>query len=216
MSNSFISFESIFQPSIIPVLVLRDLDSVIPVAEVLIENGLPVIEVTLRTDIALASIKLMSESFPEAIVGAGTVCSPDNLISASDSGAAFVVSPGASESMYEAVIDSNLPFLPGVSTPSEIMFAREYGYKVCKFFPAEGSRGINILRMYRDVFPDIAFCPTGGVNEENLLDYLSLENVLAVAGSWIAPDSLVMVKDWHEIEQRAQHARKLVDRSLQE
>ncbi len=216
MSNSLISFESIFQPSIIPVLVLRDLDSVIPVAEVLIESGLPVMEVTLRTDIALDSIKLISRSLPEAIVGAGTVCSPENLIYAMDSGAAFVVSPGATEQMYDAVIDSNLPFLPGVSTPSEIMFAREHGYKRCKFFPADGSRGVNVLRMYNEVFPDIAFCPTGGINEENLLDYLSLENVLAVAGSWIAADSLVVDKDWYEIARRAQRALELVDRSQKE
>jgi len=205
------SFESLIESPIIPVLVLPDIELAIPLAEVLLDSGLSVLEVTLRTEAAIPSIKLISEALPKAIVGAGTVYTPEQLFLARDSGAAFAISPGTSEKMYQAAISSSLPFLPGVATPSEILSAREAGFTMCKFFPSEGLGGIERLKTFAEIFLDIKFCPTGGISEANLANYLSLNSVPVVAGSWIAPESLIVAKDWIEIERRVRRALELAD-----
>ena len=204
------SFEALIESPVIPVIVLSEVQLAIPLAEVLINNGLSVIEITLRTEVAISAIRMISDAFPKAIVGAGTVSTPEQILLARDSGASFVISPGTSQKMYEAANSSSLPFLPGIATPSEILIAREAGFSMCKFFPSEGLGGVERLEMLSQIFPDMKFCPTGGVNESNLASYLSLANVPVVAGSWIAPEALILEKDWVEIEARAQRALELV------
>ncbi len=207
-----LSFETLFKSYIIPVLVVREVELAVPVAKILLDSGLPTMEITLRTEAALPSIKRVSDALPEAIVGAGTVYTPDQLSLARDSGAAFAVSPGTSKQLYESAINSSLPFLPGVSTPSEILKAREVGFTMCKIFPSEKLGGVEMIKTLAEIFPDMKFCPTGGVSEANLASYLSLTSVPVVAGSWIAPESLIIAKDWIEIEKRSRRALELVDR----
>ena len=207
------SFEALIESPVIPVIVLNEIQLAIPLAEVLINNGLTVIEITLRTEVAIPAIRMISDAFPKAIVGAGTVSTPQQIFLARDSGASFVISPGTSQRMYEAANSSSLPFLPGIATPSEILIAREAGFSMCKFFPSEGLGGVERLEMFSKIFPNMKFCPTGGVSEANLTSYLSLANVPVVAGSWIAPEALILEKDWVEIEARAQRALELVGRT---
>lgn len=169
---------------VIPVLVWNhDLDPS-AVAEALVEAGLPVIEVTLRTEAALGVLKAMAR-VPGAIAGAGTVTSPDLLAKAADAGAEFIVSPGLTAKMAEAVAKTGIPFLPGVATAGEIMFGMELGLDRFKFFPAEAAGGAPVLKAMGGPYPSIRFCPTGGVTTENAPDYLSLANVLCVGGTWI-------------------------------
>lgn len=169
---------------VIPVLVWNhDLDPS-AVAEALVEAGLPVIEVTLRTEAALGVLKAMAR-VPGAIAGAGTVTSPDLLAKAADAGAEFIVSPGLTAKMAEAVAKTGIPFLPGVATAGEIMFGMELGLDRFKFFPAEAVGGAPVLKAMGGPYPSIRFCPTGGVTTENAPDYLSLANVLCVGGTWI-------------------------------
>ncbi len=205
-----LSFESLCEASIIPVLVVREVELAVPVAQVLLDSGLPTIEVTLRTEAAIPSIKKISDTLPEVIVGAGTVRTPEQLTLVKDSGAAFAVSPGTSEKLYDSAVDSSLPFLPGVATPSEILKAREAGFTICKIFPSEKLGGVEMLKTLAEIFPEMKFCPTGGVSEANLVSYLSLTSVPVVAGSWIAPESLIVAKDWTEIENRSRRAVELV------
>lgn len=169
---------------VIPVLVWdHDLDAA-AVAETLVEAGLPVIEVTLRTPAGLDVIRAMAK-VPGAIVGAGTVTSPEMLARAQDAGSRFIVSPGLTEKLAHAAAESGLPFLPGVATAGEIQLGMELGLDRFKFFPAEAAGGAPVLKAMQGPFPTIRFCPTGGVTTENARDYLSLDCVLCVGGSWI-------------------------------
>ena len=207
------SFEALIESPVIPVIVLSEVQLAIPLAEVLLNSGLTVIEITLRTEEAIPVIRMISDAFPKVIVGAGTVTTPEQIVLARDSGASFVISPGTSQKMYQAANSSSFPFLPGIATPSEIIMAREAGFSMCKFFPSEGLGGVERLEMFAQIFPDMKFCPTGGISEANLASYLSLANVPVVAGSWIAPEALILEKDWEEIEARAQRALELVGRT---
>ena len=207
------SFETLIESPVIPVIVLSEVQLAIPLAEVLLDSGLTVIEITLRTEVAMSAIRLISEAFPKAIVGAGTVTTHDQIVLARDSGASFFVSPGISKKIYQAANSSSLPLLPGIATPSEILMAREAGFSMCKFFPSEGLGGVERLEMFAQIFPDMKFCPTGGISEANLESYLSLASVPVVAGSWIAPEALILAKDWVEIEARAQRALEIAGRT---
>lgn len=192
--------------SVIPVLVVEDALQAVPLAQALVAGGVPVLEITLRSAAALDAIRRISQAVPAAIVGAGTVLNPAQFAAAQMAGARFVIAPGATESLYAAAKDTDLPFIPAVATASEIMRGLEHGFARFKFFPAESSGGIAALKNFHGPFPDIRFCPTGGVSEANLAAYAGLANVFAVGGSWLAPKDKVMGGDWAAITAIAERA----------
>lgn len=195
--------------SVVPVVVLSDLATAVPLARALVAGGLRVIEVTLRTAAALAAIRLLAEQVPDAIVGAGSVLEPGQLDAAVRAGARFTVSPGASAALIDAAGGSPVPWLPGAYTGSEVLHLRERGYRLLKFFPAEAGGGIAFLRAIHGPIPDVRFCPTGGIDATRAARYLSLRNVACVGGSWLTPSSLLAAQNWDEIRQRALRARAL-------
>lgn len=192
---------------VIPVLtVTREADAV-PLARALVAGGLPVLEVTLRTPVALAAIAAMAAEVPGAVIGAGTVLTPDDAAAAERAGAAFLVSPGASETLLAALKDR--PWLPGVATASEAMRAREVGFRHLKFFPAEAAGGRAALAALAAPLADLRFCPTGGIHAGNAAEYLALESVACVGGSWVAPKAAQEAGDWAAVEALAREARIL-------
>ncbi|MDR9394112.1 MAG: bifunctional 4-hydroxy-2-oxoglutarate aldolase/2-dehydro-3-deoxy-phosphogluconate aldolase [Roseovarius sp.] len=193
---------------IMPVLVVDDASSARPLAEVLIGAGLPALEVTLRTPAALDATKEMA-TVPGGQVGVGTLITPDDVRAAKRAGAAFGVSPGATEEVLAACEEEGLPLLPGAATASEAMSLLARGYDMLKFFPAEPSGGTRALKAFGGPLPQISFCPTGGISTGNAGEYLGLDNVLCVGGSWIAPRDLVARGGWDEIEKRAKAAAGL-------
>ncbi|NHF71845.1 bifunctional 4-hydroxy-2-oxoglutarate aldolase/2-dehydro-3-deoxy-phosphogluconate aldolase [Paracoccus xiamenensis] len=193
---------------VIPVLVIDDAARAERLAEALVAGGLPVLEVTLRTDDALAAIKAMSR-VAGGHVGAGTVLTREQVYRAKDAGASFAVSPGATETLVRACEDASLPLLPGAVTASEVMLAAEYGYDMLKFFPAETSGGAAALKALAAPLPHISFCPTGGITPANADSYLSLPNVVCVGSSWVASAKAVSEGDWAGIEERARAAFQL-------
>lgn len=174
------------QAPVIPVLVVENVEQSSMLAATLVESGLPVLEVTLRTPAALGVIRHMND-VEGAIVGAGTVLTPQDVVNAKKAGACFAVSPGATDDLIKAAQDEALPLLPGAATATELMYLREQGFDTLKFFPAGAAGGIPMLKSFYGPFPDIMFCPTGGVSESNAQEYLALPNVCCVGGSWIAP-----------------------------
>jgi 2-dehydro-3-deoxyphosphogluconate aldolase/(4S)-4-hydroxy-2-oxoglutarate aldolase len=191
---------------VVPVIVINDLAHAVPLADALVAGGLPVLEVTLRTPMGLAAVEAMRRAVPEAIVGVGTLSTPAQFAEAAQAGAQFGVSPGLTPALIEASRTTSFPFLPGVATASELMRAREAGFRQCKLFPAQQAGGTGALRAFHSVFPDVGFCPTGGVHQDNALEYLSLPNVLCVGGSWVAPAALMQAGDWLAIRKLAQQA----------
>jgi 2-dehydro-3-deoxyphosphogluconate aldolase/(4S)-4-hydroxy-2-oxoglutarate aldolase len=192
---------------IMPVLVVRDAAKAEPLARALIAGGLPALEVTLRTPAALDVIAAMSK-IAGAVVGAGTLITPQDVRTAKAAGATFGVSPGVTDVLIEACLKENLPLLPGAASASEAMRLLERGYQVQKFFPAEAAGGAAALKAIGAPLPQIRFCPTGGVSLKNAKTYLDLPNVICAGGSWVAPDALVATKDWEAIEALAHEARK--------
>jgi 2-dehydro-3-deoxyphosphogluconate aldolase/(4S)-4-hydroxy-2-oxoglutarate aldolase len=170
--------------SVVPVLVLRDVDEALAVAEILVTAGLP-LEITLRTPAALDAIRAIREGFPDAVVGAGTVLSAAQAEAAIEAGADFGVSPGLTPDLAEAIRGLHWPFLPGIATASEAMAAAAAGFEAVKFFPAEASGGLAFVTALGSVLPDLRLCPTGGIGPESAGDYLALPNVFAVGGSWL-------------------------------
>lgn len=208
MSQSAIISDAIHAAPVIPVIVIEDAAIAKPLGEALVKGGLPVLEVTLRTDAALDAIKEMS-SIEGAIVGAGTLLTEAQASAAKQAGAVFAVSPGATDMLLQACIDQKLPLLPGAATASEAMRLLERGYVFQKFFPAEASGGAPALKSLASPLPQITFCPTGGVSLKNAKDYLSLPNVKCVGGSWVVPKDLVAKEDWEGIETLAKEASAL-------
>ncbi len=199
---------------VIPVLVIDNIDSAVPLANALVRGGLPVLEVTLRTPAALAAIKRMADSCPDAIIGAGTIRNGEDIMACRKAGAAFGVSPGAPASLLAALAgdvaeNGDWPFLPGCATASEAMLLSDFGYEMLKFFPAEQSGGAAMLKSLAGPLPDIHFCPTGGIGAHNAADYLTLPNVRCVGGSWVVPAKMVAAKDWDGITKLAAEASKL-------
>jgi 2-dehydro-3-deoxyphosphogluconate aldolase/(4S)-4-hydroxy-2-oxoglutarate aldolase len=194
---------------VVPVMVINKLEHAVPLAHALVEGGLKVLEITLRTPIALDAIKRIKAEVPGAIVGAGTVINVDTLQKAIDAGSEFIVSPGVTESLIDAAIKSGVPILPGVISPSEVMRLMEKGITEMKFFPAEAAGGIPMLKSIGGPLPQVTFCPTGGISLKNATDYLALSNVACVGGSWMAPADLVDKEDWDEIKRRATEAAAL-------
>lgn len=187
------------QVPVIPVLVVKDLEIAQPLALALVNGGLHVLEVTLRTPVALEVIRRMSE-VPGSIVGAGTVLTPADVKAVKAAGAAFAVSPGTTDRLLAAAEDAELPLLPGVATVSEVMKLVERGYETLKFFPAEAAGGVKMLKSIQGPLPDVRFCPTGGISVQTFRDYLALPNVLCVGGSWLTPADKVAAHDWVGIE----------------
>jgi len=193
---------------IIPVLVVHDVTHARPLAEALVRGGLPVLEVTLRTPVALDVIREMAQ-VDGGIVGAGTLITPDDVAAALNAGATFGVSPGATDKLLDACEEMGLPTLPGAASASEAMRLLERGYDMLKFFPAEASGGAPALKAIGAPLPQISFCPTGGVSPSNVAGYLSLSNVICAGGSWVAPSELVNNGDWRKIEELARAASQL-------
>jgi len=193
---------------VIPVIVIRDLAHARPLAEALVAGGLPSLEVTLRTDCALAAIEEMAK-VPGAMVGAGTLRTAADVRRAQDAGATFGVSPGATDVLLDACESLSMPFLPGAATATEAMRLADLGYEILKFFPAEASGGAPAIKSLASPLPDIKFCPTGGVSPNNAPDYLGAKNVLCVGGSWVADQGLMEAGSWARIEGLAKAAASL-------
>jgi 2-dehydro-3-deoxyphosphogluconate aldolase/(4S)-4-hydroxy-2-oxoglutarate aldolase len=194
---------------VIPVIVLHRVEDAVPLARALVDGGVRVLEVTLRTTLALRCIEAIAREVPEAIVGAGTVRSADDALAAGDAGARFAVSPGYTAAVGTACRDIALPLLPGVATASEVMAAQADGLNFLKFFPASSIGGIPLLKALAGPFPDVVFCPTGGITAETAPQYLALPNVKVCGGSWLTPDDAVKAGDWARITQLAREASKL-------
>lgn len=194
---------------VIPVIVLQDAAQAVPLARALVAGGIRMLEVTLRTPVALACIEQIAKDVPEAVVGAGTVRSAADAQAAAMAGARFVVSPGYTRSVGKACHELGIALLPGVATGSEIMLAQEDGYTALKFFPAMQSGGTGMLKAWQGPFNDVRFCPTGGVTAANAGEFLALANVACVGGSWLTPADAVEKGDWERITQLARGAAAL-------
>ena len=180
-------------------LVIDNLDDAVPLAAALVAGGLPVLEITLRTSVALAAIEAIAASVPEAMVGVGTVTSTVEMEQSINAGATFAVSPGCTSELATKAAGFELPYLPGVANPSDVMRALEHDLSVLKLFPAEAAGGTAMLKALSGPFPQVRFCPTGGIGPDNMLDYLRLDNVMTIGGSWVAPKQDIAAKNWQNI-----------------
>jgi 2-dehydro-3-deoxyphosphogluconate aldolase/(4S)-4-hydroxy-2-oxoglutarate aldolase len=194
---------------VIPVIVLQRVADAVPLAEALLAGGVKVLEVTLRTDVALACIEAIAKQLPEALVGAGTIRNAADARAARDAGSRFAVSPGYTREVGAACRDLGLPLLPGVATASEVMTAQADGHDFLKFFPAQQAGGIPMLKALGGPFPDVAFCPTGGITLETAPQFLALPNVRVCGGSWLTPADAVAQGDWARITRLAREASAL-------
>lgn len=207
LSNDTLSLAS--HGPVIPVIVIQRLQDAVPLAEALVAGGVKVLEVTLRTPVALQAMEAMARAVPEAIVGAGTLRSAADVKAARDAGCQFGVSPGYTDAIGAACREQGLPLLPGVSTASEVMQANAAGYHFLKLFPAVAVGGVNLLKALAGPFPDVAFCPTGGISLESAPQFLSLPNVRVCGGSWLTPQDAVDQGDWARITRLAAEAQAL-------
>jgi 2-dehydro-3-deoxyphosphogluconate aldolase/(4S)-4-hydroxy-2-oxoglutarate aldolase len=194
---------------VLPVVVLDRLADAVPVARALVAGGLPAIELTLRTQVALDAIRAIADEVPEILVGAGTIVTPGQAKQALDAGARFLVSPGSTPTLLGAMADTGLPFLPGTATVSEVLAVLEAGFTEMKFFPAEASGGATYLKSIASPVPAARFCPTGGITAASASAYLALPNVGCVGGSWITPADALASGDWARVEQLAREAAAL-------
>ncbi|GAA9583393.1 bifunctional 4-hydroxy-2-oxoglutarate aldolase/2-dehydro-3-deoxy-phosphogluconate aldolase [Helicobacter pylori] len=184
---------------IIPVVVIENIKDAVPLAQSLVEGGIHIIEVTLRSSCALEAIELIAKNVPKMRVGVGTILNPTQLEQAQNRGAEFLISPGLTIKLLEYAKKKDMPLIPGVSSSSEVMQALELGYNALKFFPAEYCGGVKLLNAFNGPFKGVKFCPTGGISADNMHSYLSLENVLCVGGSWLTPKNLIQNKEWDKI-----------------
>jgi 2-dehydro-3-deoxyphosphogluconate aldolase / (4S)-4-hydroxy-2-oxoglutarate aldolase len=194
---------------VVPVVVVDDLAHAVPVARALVAGGLPVIELTLRTPVALDAIRAIASEVPGILVGAGTIVTPGQAKEALDAGAQFLVSPGSTPSLLGAMADTGLPFLPGTATVSEVLAVLEAGYTELKFFPAEASGGAAFLKSIASPVPAARFCPTGGITAATAPSYLALPNVGCVGGSWLTPADALAAGDWDRVTELARAAAAL-------
>ena len=184
---------------VIPVMVIKKLEQAVPLARALVAGGVKVLEITLRTTVAVDAIAAISRDVPDAVVGAGTVTNPEELRAVADAGAVFAISPGLTPELLEAANNGRIALIPGISTISELMTGISRGYSYFKFFPAEAAGGMKMLKSIAGPFPKVTFCPTGGISAANYRDYLELANVSCVGGSWIVPTEAVDKEDWEKI-----------------
>ena len=194
---------------VMPVLVIEDLADAVPLARALVAGGIRVLEITLRTPVALDAVRALRAAVPDAVVGVGTLTSPQDVADAKAAGAVFGVSPGLTASLLEAARQTGLPLLPGTMTPSDVMTAHAAGLDACKLFPAAVAGGVGMLKALYGPFADMSFCPTGGIDAASAPQYLALPNVACVGGSWLAPTALVRAQDWPAITALAKAARAL-------
>jgi 2-dehydro-3-deoxyphosphogluconate aldolase/(4S)-4-hydroxy-2-oxoglutarate aldolase len=194
---------------LLPVIAIDDVDAAVPLAQALVDGGITSLEVTLRTAAAVEAARRIVRKVPAAIVGIGSIRSGDDVLRAVDVGAQFGVSPGATPKIYAACASANLPLLPGAATASEILLALEHGCEVVKFFPAVPAGGIAAIKALRGPFPMVRFCPTGGITEANLSDWLRVPGVVAVGGSWLAPEDTIAVRNWSGITEIARRSRAI-------
>jgi 2-dehydro-3-deoxyphosphogluconate aldolase/(4S)-4-hydroxy-2-oxoglutarate aldolase len=198
---------------VLPVVTIEDADRAVPLVDALAAGGITTVEVTLRTAAALAAIRAIHDARPDVRVGAGTVLDPDQLHACAEAGAAFAVSPGATPRLLDAAAQAPIPLLPGAATASEVMALLERGHRTMKVFPAEPVGGIAWLRALEGPLPEARFCPTGGVGAASAPDYLGLDNVVCVGGSWLAPADAMAHRDWARITDLAHAAAALAPRS---
>ncbi|BAW73840.1 2-keto-3-deoxy-6-phosphogluconate aldolase [Helicobacter pylori] len=184
---------------IVPVVVIENIKDAVPLAQSLVEGGIHIIEVTLRSSCALEAIELIAKNVPKMRVGVGTILNPTQLEQAQNRGAEFLISPGLTIKLLEYAKKKDMPLIPGVSSSSEVMQALELGYNALKFFPAEYCGGVKLLNAFNGPFKGVKFCPTGGISADNMRSYLNLENVLCVGGSWLTPKNLIQNKEWDKI-----------------
>lgn len=196
------------QAPVLPVIAIHRLEDAVPLARALVAGGLPVLEVTLRSAIALEAIAAIVHEVPDAVVGAGTVLSEEDLNAVTRVGAVFAISPGATEALYAAAARAAIPLIPAVQTASELMRGIEHGHRRFKFFPAESSGGVAALKAFSGPFAQVKFCPTGGIDAASAPRYLALPNVLTVGGSWMVPADALAAGDFAKIETLAREAAK--------
>jgi 2-dehydro-3-deoxyphosphogluconate aldolase / (4S)-4-hydroxy-2-oxoglutarate aldolase len=194
---------------VIPVLTINDFEHAVPLARALAAGGLKVLEITMRTPVALAAIEAMRRAVPDAVVGVGTLTRAVDFAAADRAGAQFGVTPGLTPELASAARGARFPLLPGVMTPTELIAARNAGFSVLKLFPAEQAGGIGMLKALGAPFPDVLFCPTGGISRETAPDFLALPNVVCVGGSWVAPQAMLQAGDWAGVEALARDAASL-------
>lgn len=195
-----------FTSRVVPVIVLHDPAHAVPLAHALLEGGIDVMEITLRSSAALASIEAVAKAVPQMHLGAGTVTRVAEVQQVIDAGAKFALSPGCTDALVEAVRSAGLPFIPGVMTPGEVMLRREQGFTLMKLFPAAQAGGLAMLKALGAPIPDVQFCPTGGVSPENLQDFLRQPNVAMAGGSWLTPADALAAGDWKRITKLAREA----------
>ncbi|WP_292971083.1 bifunctional 4-hydroxy-2-oxoglutarate aldolase/2-dehydro-3-deoxy-phosphogluconate aldolase [Pantoea sp. UBA4549] len=207
MKNWKISAEQVLSTGpVVPVIVVNQPEHAVPMAKALVAGGIRVLEVTLRTPVAMDALRAIICEVPEAIVGAGTVINTQQLKEVTDAGAQFVISPGLTESLLRAATEGPVPLIPGISTVSELMMGMDHGLREFKFFPAEANGGVRALSALAGPFPQVRFCPTGGISPANYRDYLALKSVLCIGGSWLVPDDALQQGDWARITQLARDA----------
>ena len=198
---------------VVPVVVLEDEKAAVPLAKALVQGGLPCAEVTFRTEAAAESIRLMSEAYPDMLVGAGTVLTTEQVDLAVKSGAKFIVSPGFDPEVVDYCLEKNIPVLPGCITPSEVAQAVKRGLKVVKFFPAEQAGGIAMIKAMAAPYYNVKFMPTGGISPKNLKDYLSCDKILCCGGSWMVKGDMVKNGEFDKIQMLVKEAKELAERS---
>ena len=194
---------------VIPVIVLHRVDDAVPLARALLAGGVKVLEVTLRTPVALRCIEAIARAVPQAIVGAGTVRSAADARAAQSAGARFAVSPGYTEAVGAACREIALPLLPGVATASELMAAQDGGHHFVKFFPATAAGGLPMLKALSGPFPEVSFCPTGGITAQNAREFLALPQVKVCGGTWLTPQDAIQARDWARITRLARETSAL-------
>ncbi|MCW0309173.1 bifunctional 4-hydroxy-2-oxoglutarate aldolase/2-dehydro-3-deoxy-phosphogluconate aldolase [Pantoea ananatis] len=207
MKNWKTSAEQILKTGpVVPVIVVNKLEHAVPMAQALVAGGVKVLEVTLRTPVAMDALRTIIKNVPDAIVGAGTVLNTQQLQEVTQAGAQFVISPGITEPLLKAAVEGLIPLIPGISTVSELMTGMDYGLREFKFFPAEANGGVKALQAIGGPFPQVRFCPTGGISPANYRDYLALKSVLCIGGSWLVPNDALEAGDWQRITQLARDA----------
>ncbi|MBQ4846201.1 bifunctional 4-hydroxy-2-oxoglutarate aldolase/2-dehydro-3-deoxy-phosphogluconate aldolase [Pseudoalteromonas sp. MMG013] len=194
---------------VVPVVVIDNLEDAAPLAQALYNGGLKALEVTLRTPVAAQAVKIMKETVPEAYVGTGTVVDKASFEASVAAGADFMVSPGVNDELLALAKASDIPFLPGAATPSEVMQLASHGFKFLKFFPAEAAGGVPMLKSIGGPLPQVTFCPTGGISLDSAPKYLALKNVICVGGTWMLDKQLIANKDWQAIEALAKQASEV-------
>ncbi|NRF60658.1 bifunctional 4-hydroxy-2-oxoglutarate aldolase/2-dehydro-3-deoxy-phosphogluconate aldolase [Vibrio coralliilyticus] len=202
--------EQLKKLKVIPVIAIEDAKDIVPLGKVLVDNGLPAAEITFRSDAAIEAIRLLRESQPEMLIGAGTVLNREQAIAAKEAGATFIVSPGFNPNTVKACQEIGIDIIPGVNNPSTIEAALEMGLTTLKFFPAEASGGVNMVKALLAPYSDVSLMPTGGINTNNIQDYLSIPRVLACGGTWMVDKKLVEEKNWDELARLTREAVQLV------